>query len=226
MIDIIFQNENFVVCNKPGGVLSVPSRDRHDPRGCLGIELQRHLNQSVLPVHRLDLEVSGLIVFALNPKAHKKSQDWFEKKTISKLYIATTSEQNFSHWPEQINTIRDTLDMNDNKVLIWKTQIQRGKKRSFESTHGEWAETKAQIQTVKDGHVHWHLYPLTGKPHQLRLELSRRGFPVHGDQLYGSKVKTPDQAGISLKAVRLDLTYVPDRLGLPQQINLKDEINI
>ena len=222
MIDIVFQNENFVVCNKPGGVLSVPSRDRSDPRPCLGIELQQHLRQNVLPVHRLDLEVSGLILFALNPKAHSKAQGWFEKKTISKLYKATTSLQDFSHWPEQIKTVRDVIDTNDHKMFLWKTQIQRGKKRSFESTHGEWAETKAQIQSVDNGKVLWHLYPLTGKPHQLRLELSRRGFPVEGDVLYGSKVKLPDKAGISLKAVLLDLTYVPDRLGLPEQIRLKD----
>ncbi len=220
MIEIIYQNENFVICNKPGGVLSVPSRDRSDARPCLGIDLQRQLKQNVLPVHRLDFEVSGLIMFALNPKAHTKAQNWFEKKLISKLYVAATSVQDFSHWPDNIPTVRDPISPTDKKMFLWKTQIQRGKKRSFESPHGEWAETKAQIQETNGTQFFWHLYPLTGKPHQLRLELSRRGFPVDGDLLYGSKAKSSEPSGISLKAVQLDLTYVPDRLGLPEEINL------
>ena len=220
MIHILFQNENFVVCNKPAGVLSVPSRDRNDPRGCLGIALQHELKQSVLPVHRLDFEVSGLILFALNKKAHRASQNWFEKRTISKIYEAKTSLQDFSHWPEAIPTVRDKLELQLQKVFLWKTQIQRGKRRSFESPHGDWAETRAQVKNVEDSKVSWDLFPLTGKSHQLRLELSRRGFPIHGDTLYGSKIVLPAVSGISLRAVCLDLERVPDRLGLPVKLSL------
>ncbi len=220
MIHIVFQNENFVVCDKPASVLSVPSRDRHDPRACLGIALQHQLKQSVLPVHRLDFEVSGLILFALNKKAHRISQDWFEKRSIVKMYTAETSLQDFTHWPDSIPTVRDKIDLQLQKVFLWKTQIQRGKRRSFESPHGDWAETRAQIKNVMDLKVSWDLFPLTGKPHQLRLELSRRGFPIHGDTLYGSKIKLPEASGILLKAVRLDLNRVPDRLGLPAELSL------
>ena len=220
MIHIVFQNENFVVCDKPASVLSVPSRDRHDPRGCLGIALQHQLKQSVLPVHRLDFEVSGLILFALNKKAHRISQDWFEKRSISKMYTAVTSLQDFTHWPEAIPTVRDKIDLQLQKNFLWKTKIQRGKRRSFESPHGEWSETRAQIEKVDGSKVSWNLFPLTGKPHQLRLELSRRGFPIHGDSLYGSKVKLASTAGIALQAVGLDLNHVSDRLGLPSIIRL------
>lgn len=220
MIRIVLQDENFVICDKPPGVLSVPSRDRHDPRGCLGIELRHHLQQSVLPVHRLDFEVSGLIIFALNKKAHQIAQNWFEKKTISKMYLAETSLQDFSHWPVAIPTVTDSVELDLKKTFHWKTQIQRGKRRSFESPHGEWAETRAQITQVTASLIHWNLFPLTGKPHQLRLELSRRGFPIDGDHLYGSKIKLPESAGISLRAVRLDLSQVANRLGLPGIISL------
>ncbi len=161
MIQIVFQNENFVVCDKPAGVLSVPSRDRCDPRGCLGIALQQHLKQSVLPVHRLDFEVSGLILFALNKKVHRIAQDWFEKKTISKMYKAETSVQDFSHWPEAIPTNKEKVDLDLQKLFFWKTQIQRGKRRSFESMHGDWAETHARILNVEAVKVKWDLFPLT-----------------------------------------------------------------
>lgn len=219
MIDIIFQNENFVVCNKPGLVLSVPAREKTDARACLGLDLQKLMKKPVYPVHRLDFEVSGLIMFALNSKAHRESQDWFMKKTITKKYVAVSSRQNFSHWPENIKTDRTVLDLAVGQEYLWKTQIQRGKKRSFESAHGEWAETKAVVHAIFNDEVVWHLYPLTGKPHQLRLELSRRGFPIHGDQLYGSKISWP-KPGIGLTAVQLDLTHVKNKLGLPTFIYL------
>ena len=220
MINIVFQNENFVVLNKPASVLSVPSRDREDPRPCLGLLLQKHLNQPVLPVHRLDFEVSGLIIFAVKPHAHRISQDWFNKKIITKKYTATTRFQDYSHWPSDIKTVHDVIEAAPQQNFFWKTQIQRGKRRSFESMHGEWAETKAIIKSVlKDG-LHWGLFPLTGKPHQLRLELSRRGFPIDGDKLYGSKVILENKSGIALEAVSLDLTQIADRMGLPAQINL------
>ena len=219
MSPIIFQNENFVICDKPAQVLSVPSRDREDPRRCLGIELQKELSQNIFPVHRLDFEVSGLIIFALNSKAHKVSQNWFESKLIRKKYLARTRIQDFSHWPPAIPTDRAVIEIQLGKEFYWRTQIQRGKKRSFESVHGEWAETQAVIFEIQNNEVSWYLYPLTGKPHQLRLELSRRGFPILGDKLYGGQ-KNGHSDNISLRSISLNLEQIQNRLGLPPIIEI------
>lgn len=219
MIKVVFENENFVVCDKPALVLSVPAREKDDPRPCLGIDLQNKYRKPVFPVHRLDYEVSGLIIYALNSKAHKQAQDWFMNKTITKKYEATTSLQNFSHWPESIKTDRSIVDVDSKDQFYWTTKIHRGKKRSFESEHGEWAETEAVITSKNETSLTWNLFPLTGKPHQLRFELSRRGFPIHGDKLYGSQV-TISEDGILLKAVALDLSNVNNKLGLPTHIKL------
>jgi tRNA pseudouridine32 synthase/23S rRNA pseudouridine746 synthase len=220
MIEVVFENENFVVCNKPARVLSVPAREKHDPRSCLGLVLQEKYKKPVFPVHRLDFEVSGLIIYALNSRAHKVSQDWFLKKTIRKMYLAQTSLQNFSHWPENIKTDRSAIDLETQKDFYWTTKIQRGKRRSFESDHGEWAETEAVVVQANSDSILWNLFPLTGKPHQLRFELSRHGFPIDGDQLYGSAVKI-NQDGILLRAVSLDLSDVHDKLGLPSKIKIE-----
>lgn len=224
MIKIVFENENFVVCDKPSQVLSTPDRHGSD-RGCLGLELQKKLNIQIYPVHRLDFEVSGLIMYAKNKRAHQISQSWFMDKTVTKKYLALTSLQDFSHWPENVQTAREILKTEPGTHFFWKTQIQRGKRRSFESTHGEWAETKAEVESVSDGVIRWNLYPLTGKPHQLRLELSRRGFPILGDVLYGSKVQITQDVwmfgSMALRAVEIDFTALQDRLGLPDQIVLQ-----
>ena len=75
---------------------------------------------------------------------------------------------------------------------------------------------------MNEGVITWNLYPLTGKPHQLRLELSRRGFPILGDVLYGSKVRLTQDVwafgSMALRAVEIDFTAVQDRLGLPERI--------
>ena len=219
MIQIVFQNENFIVCDKPAQVLSVPGRDRNDSRLCLGLALQDKFQKPVFPVHRLDYEVSGLIIYALNAKAHKESQDWFLKKTITKKYVAETSLQNFDHWPENILTDRTEVNPIVDSKFYWTTQIQRGKKRSFESKHGEWAETEAIVTKIENDKITWNLFPLTGKSHQLRLELSRRGFPIHGDVLYGAK-EIISSGGIRLKAIELNLSRVHNKMGLPTTIQI------
>ncbi len=220
MDGIIFQNENFIVCDKLPQVLSVPAREKDDSRPCLGLSLQRYLKTQVFPVHRLDYEVSGLILFAINSQSHKESQKWFLNRKINKKYEAVTKNQDFTHWPEKIATHRETFIIQKKDTYTWKTQILRGKKRSYESAHGEWSETLATVDSLTDSQILWNLQPLTGKPHQLRLELSRRGFPILGDHLYGSKEnwKFP---GIGLRAVELDMSDVADRLGLPEIITLK-----
>ena len=221
IIKVVFENENFIVCDKPSEVLSTPDRHSSD-RPCLGLELQKKLNIQIYPVHRLDFEVSGIILYAKNKTAHKTSQDWFLKKFITKKYLALTHTQNFLHWPENVPTVRDQIVTQADQSFFWKTQIQRGKRRSFESTHGEWAETQAQVASAEMDLISWNLFPLTGKPHQLRLELSRRGFPILGDALYGSKVKiTPDifqYGSIALRAVEIDLVAINNRMGLPEKI--------
>jgi 23S rRNA-/tRNA-specific pseudouridylate synthase len=219
MYQVVFQNENFIVCDKGANVLSVPAREVKDPRPCLGLELQRELKTQIFPVHRLDYEVSGLIMYALSSKSHGESQTWFQQRKIQKNYTARTGLQNFSRWPENIKTDRSAIEVGAEKVLVWRTQMQRGKRRSFESTHGEWAETHARARFFESG-LEWDLYPVTGKPHQLRFELARRGFPIWGDALYGSAQKWP-LPGIALRAIELDLAKISNRLGLPENMKLK-----
>ncbi|MGZ3691302.1 MAG: pseudouridine synthase [Pseudobdellovibrio sp.] len=219
MIRPVFQNNNFIVCDKPAEVLSVPAREKSDKRDCLGTALQKQLKTQIFPVHRLDFEVSGLIIYALNSKAHQIAQSWFEKKIIHKTYRAETTEQNFLHWPKKIETDRTLIAPIAGSTFTWKTQILRGKKRSYESSHGEWAETKAEIVQKLPDSLLWNLEPVTGKSHQLRLELSRRGFPIFGDVLYGSQVKR-SEPGISLRAFRINLAQTEHRLGLPDLIEL------
>ena len=226
MIKIIFENENFIICDKPAQWLSVPDRFESG-RPCLGLELQKQLNQQIFPVHRLDYEVSGLIIYAKNQQAHKVSQSWFLNKKIQKKYLDITSiKQDFSHWPKDKPYADQIIDAKAEQSFFWAMKILRGKKRSYESSHGDLSETEAVIQKLESNQwLHWDLFPITGKPHQLRLELSRHGFPLVGDALYGSKIQVDiigwPYSGIALRAVQIDFSdNGVDRLGLPKTIIL------
>ncbi len=224
---IIFQNENFVAIDKESGVLTVPSRlGTKDDRPVLGVELQNQLKQQVFPVHRLDFEVSGLVLFSLNAKAHAVASSWFEKKQVLKTYRAITTIQNFDHWPENIPCERSLIEAPTVEPFSWKSRILRGKKRSFESPHGDLAETLAHLIAIDiiKNRVEWKLHPLTGRSHQLRFELSRHGFPIYGDHLYGSKIKIEGHH-IALRATEISFKkIVEERLGLPENLNVPGEM--
>jgi 23S rRNA-/tRNA-specific pseudouridylate synthase len=201
---ILFQNEHFVAADKPAGWLSVPSRQgAADPRPVFGTKLQEDLGQRLWPVHRLDEEVSGVMLFALDAEAHKRANKWFEDRLVEKTYEAYSE---------------GAAPVDDKRIpKVWRSTLLRGKKRAYESPHGKPAETEAiyigQARYSDTEALHWHLSPRTGRPHQLRYELAHRGFPIVGDSLYGAK-KTFVTGAIALRCVRLSFAACPDAVEL------------
>jgi len=188
-IPIHFENENLVVAIKPSGTLSVPSRlgDKEE-RPVLGKILETQLSCRLFPVHRLDFEVSGLILFAKTQKAHQILNQAFEQKKIKKMYQALTTG------------IAPELGAK----FEWKAKILRGKKRAYESPVGKLSLTLAEYLGKKDEYLSWKLQPVTGRSHQLRFDLARHGFPIVGDTLYGSTVKL-DEHKIELRAISIEM---------------------
>lgn len=208
-----------VLIDKPAGWLSVPGRQgERDERPVAGLVLQKNLGTRIFPVHRLDAEVGGLMLFATDPAAQSRASRWFERRTVRKEYQALTGPREFRGWPANLARQEGPLELG--RSVTWRCRILRGKKRSFESPHGDSAETEviAHGERADAGIWAWTLWPRTGRPHQLRLELARHGFAILGDTLYGSDRPWP--TGIALRSVALDFREVPgeDRQGLPETI--------
>lgn len=221
-VDIVFANEYFVVVNKPAGTLTVPSHQgRADPRPVIGILLQTQLNTPVFPIHRLDVEVSGLVLFAIQRDAHRDSNQWFEQHRVTKTYRAWTLSQGFAHIPAHVSNPRQSLTLHPNQTMEWRGQMARNKRRAFISPSGKPSQTRAMYlgQDATTGFLQWDLEPITGRPHQLRLDLSRHGFPVLGDELYGSDYRC-EANSIALIAWRLNFNELATaaRFGLPALI--------
>jgi tRNA pseudouridine32 synthase / 23S rRNA pseudouridine746 synthase len=200
---IVFQNSNWVLLDKPSGVLSVPARGgESDPRPVLGRLLEAELQQQVFPVHRLDYEVSGLILYALNSAAHKLANRWFDQHIVQKTYEALTQGSS-----PKVNSGE------------WRSLLLRGKKRAYESPAGKQAITQYEFKDAKGDINRWHLQPITGRSHQLRYELFRHENSILGDVLYGSRVEYGPKESIALRAIKIDFSQVPaiERLGLESQ---------
>jgi tRNA pseudouridine32 synthase/23S rRNA pseudouridine746 synthase len=210
-LNFVFENTHFVILDKPAMVLTTPSREgKEDERLCLGIELQNQLQQQIFPVHRLDFEVSGLVLFAKTAEAHSKANTWFETKQVFKTYQAFSEGQSFTHIPDSVKNPRLKIEPKADEKFLWKSRLLRGKKRAYDHATGKPSETEAVylgFVSAKKWH-HWELHPLTGRPHQLRFELSTHGFPIVGDQLYGAKTAYT-QPGIALRAVKIDFSKTP-----------------
>lgn len=219
---VVFENAQFIVVDKPSGVLTTPSRyEAQDSRSCLGLELQQALGLQIYPVHRLDFEVSGLVLFAKDANSHKEANTWFEKKRVLKTYRALTHPQDFSHIPSEVSNPRLGMDLQEQQKLIWKSRVLKGKRRAYEHPQGKDCETWAYYLGTQDDFLKWDVMPVTGRSHQLRFDLSRHGFPIVGDKLYGSTFKT-EENHIKLRAYKLDFSKIPtqNRHGLPDILTI------
>lgn len=202
---ILFEDSNLVAAHKPPGWLSVPSsKGKADHRSVVGIELQTLIKTTLFPLHRLDFEVEGVIAFAKDAKTQSRILGLWENGKVQKTYRALSLQQDFKHWPEKVEgLIREKPEKNP-----WISYLVAGKKRAFVAKHGSKSITNWQIIQDTPAFIEWELEPVTGRRHQLRVELSRRGFPILGDQLYGSQFPGP-QDQIALKAVQLQIEGYP-----------------
>jgi tRNA pseudouridine32 synthase/23S rRNA pseudouridine746 synthase len=202
-VKVIFKNENWVLVDKPPEWLTVPGRTGDaDPRPCLGKLLEKEVGRRLYPVHRLDFEVSGLVLFALTADAHRRANGWFERHIVRKIYHAYS---------------RGPVEDGFRQRQTWNSRLVRGKKRSFEAPHGLPSITEAVcLEPESAERALWELQPRTGRSHQLRVEMARHGYPIIGDTLYGG-VKW-DKPGIALRAVKLDFSLIQadQRLGLAE----------
>ncbi len=164
---ILFQNDSLLAIDKPAGMLSVPDR-YNAQRPNLATTLLEEF-PAARPLHRLDTETSGVLLFCLLPEAFGWYSDQFENKTVWKKYLAIGEGRCL----EDKGLIDQPLfTQSDGKVIIAK----KGK-----SSQTEW-EAKEHFRS----HTLFELHPLTGRTHQVRVHLASIGHPVVGDKLYGA----------------------------------------
>lgn len=188
-MNILFKNNDFIVCVKPQGIPSQP-----DPSGCVDMtallseELIKNGEKSdIFVVHRLDRSTGGLIIYARNKEAAASfSRLVAEKDGFQKEYLAVISGM-----PEnESGNMTDYLfkDSAQKKAFVVKSERKGAKLASLDFK---------TLQTVSEDDKIFSLLRITlntGRFHQIRAQLSSRGMPIYGDGKYGSREKAPNFA--------------------------------
>ena len=166
--EILFEDENLIVVNKPSPYLTIPDRyDRTIP-SLVGILSERR--EQLYINHRLDKETSGLIVFTKTEQAHKNLSADFEQREIEKLYFTIV-----------IGRPAEEVGLIDLPIL----QSNSRKKGMIISENGKESQTKYRIIESYNRFSLLEINLLTGRQHQIRVHMRAIGCPVVCDRQYG-----------------------------------------
>ena len=171
--EVLYQDNDIVVLNKPSGLLSVPGK-AFVHKDSLQTRVQRVWPTATI-VHRLDMATSGIMIMALNKDSHRHISKQFETRMVSKTYYA-----NIYGIPTSLNgTIELPLICDWPNRPKQMVDYERGK---HACTH---YEVINQHTTEKGEHYSFvKLTPVTGRSHQLRVHMLALGHPILGDRLY------------------------------------------
>ena len=185
-LEILYRDSQLVVINKPSGLLSVPGRTP-DKQDCVVSRLKKLFPHCIKQpsVHRLDMETSGLMVYALTKETHRNLSRQFEEGTVHKKYVALLDGTfNHNEYKGQLQ-LKFRLDINNRPHQIYDEE--NGKLGIT-----EWEKAGTVLYTAPDGSKRRTtkiiFTPKTGRTHQLRLAASAPhgfGIPIVGDTLYG-----------------------------------------
>ncbi len=167
-LDVIHDDHELLVVNKPEGLLSVPGKDAA-LADCLLTRLQRAYPQALL-VHRLDRDTSGVMVFALTPHAQRHLSGQFEARRVKKVYVARV-------WGD-VAGAEGVVDLPIG--VDWPNRP----RQMVDHENGRAALTRWRVARRAEGETRMRLYPETGRSHQLRVHMREIGHPILGDPLY------------------------------------------
>lgn len=202
---LVAQEPDFVVVDKPSGLLSVPGRGP-EKADCVIARVRAMVEHASGPmmVHRLDMETSGLLVVALTPEAQRALSRQFEDRLVEKEYIALLEGH-------------VTPDRGEVRVPM-RLDVDRRPYQIADFVQGRPATTRFEVLERGPGWTRVRFSPQTGRSHQLRLHSALPpvladghegglGCPILGDPLYGRDESAPR---LMLHASRLGFTRPAD----------------
>lgn len=203
MIDILYEDNHCLVLDKPAGLLTQGDVTGEPTalewaRAYLKARYAKPGNVFVGLVHRLDRPTSGVLLLARTSKAAARLSEQFRAGTVEKIYWAVVEgglDEDSGEWTDRL-----WKDERRNIVHVVDDEASEGRK------------ARLAFRVIGRG-PKWttlELRPLTGRSHQIRIQLASRGLPIVGDRKYGAKSTLQALDGrtrVALHANRMSFTH-------------------
>lgn len=188
-IPVLHHDRDLVVVDKPAGLLSTPGRgaDLADSAWTRAAEVEPR----ALAVHRLDLDTSGVLCFATRKKAERELFRQFRERVVQKVYVAWV-------WGRVSR---------DAGVIDAPLRRLPGRPRSEVHPDGKPAQTRFEVRARSQTATLLHLFPRTGRSHQLRVHCLHSGHPILGDRFYAPPAAQAAAPRLLLHAWKLQLLH-------------------
>lgn len=191
-LEIVHVDSSIIVLNKPAGLLTVPGRpEAHSD--CLLTRLRKEVFGALL-VHRLDLDTSGVIIFARTSSNQVNLSRQFEKRKTKKIYLATVN----GHIEKDEGIIDLPIIIDWPNRPLQKVCFKTGKNSITKFKVLD--RNKSKVTLVE-------LSPITGRSHQLRVHMKSIGHPILGDPLYADETTFKASNRLQLHSFSLEITH-------------------
>ena len=198
-LEILYEDNHLIAVNKPAGLVvqdnehGLPSLEYH-VKSYIKVKYNKPGAVFIGCIHRLDTNVTGVVLFARTSKALARMNEQFKDRIIQKIYAALIRRKpqpmagTLEHWLKK--------DPKQNKTKLYHEE-QKGSKKAV--LHYEFINTANHCFLLK-------IRPITGRPHQIRVQLARTFTGIVGDVKYGQTRPTSDKS-IYLHALGLSFTH-------------------
>jgi tRNA pseudouridine32 synthase/23S rRNA pseudouridine746 synthase len=197
-IDIVYEDDRLVLCDKPSGLLTVPGKDP-SLADCLEARVQHRYPEhpDAKVVHRLDKDTSGLLLLAFDKRALGSLGSQFEHREVEKYYVARV-------WGD----VEGQSGLVD---LPLATDWENKPRQRVDHESGRESRTQWEVLAREGGVTRLKLTPLTGRTHQLRVHMLALGHPILGDTFYAEGAARDAADRLQLHAQMLQFAHPDDR---------------
>lgn len=210
-IDIIYEDKNIIVINKPSGLLTVATeKEKNKTAYHLVMEYlkKKNKNNRIFIIHRLDKDTSGIIMFAKNERAKHLYQDNWNDIVKKRCYYAVIDGK----MENKEGTIKSYLKENGNMVY------------SVKDRSGKLAITEYKVLKERKNISLLDINLKTGRKNQIRVHMKENKTPILGDLKYGEKSKLINR--LALHAYKLELVNPVTKKLLTFEINMPNEFKM
>lgn len=197
---VLYRDDHVLVADKPHFLPVVPS-GRY-LRETLLVRLKDKLRlDNLVPLHRIDRETAGIVIFSHNPESRGKYASLFQRRSVHKVYEALALHVPGLQFPVERTS----------RIVAGKPFFRMDEAQGPPNAH-----TRMSIIEIKNEMARYRLEPLTGRKHQLRVHMAALGIPILNDRIYPVTLPaTEDDLSRPLKLVARSVEFADPLTGRP-----------